>query len=165
MENRMDQITPLYYNDKKRFLRLTAQFAAGGFGYGAMEIFYRGYTHFSMIITGGVCFSLLIRISRSQRSLAQLCIAGGACITAVEFAVGCIVNLWLKWDVWDYSQQSAHLMGQICPKFFLLWCALCAAILPLCRYFRRFKAASVRTFKSAAVDEPARLSPAPADHP
>ena len=28
----------------------------------------------------------------------------GACIvTVLEFLTGCIVNLWLGWDVWDYT--------------------------------------------------------------
>lgn len=34
---------------------------------------------------------------------------------------GCIVNLWLGWNVWDYSTMPGNFMGQICPQFTLLW--------------------------------------------
>ena len=32
--------------------------------------------------------------------------AGAAVVLAVEFASGCILNLWLGLDVWDYSGPS-----------------------------------------------------------
>ena len=34
---------------------------------------------------------------------------------------GCIVNLWLGWDVWDYSGMPGNILGQVCPRYFLLW--------------------------------------------
>ena len=33
-------------------------FFTGGFLYCAIEIFYRGYSHVSMLIAGGICFLL-----------------------------------------------------------------------------------------------------------
>ena len=46
----------------------------------------------------------------------------GACvITALEFLTGCVVNLWLEWDVWDYSQLPGNVLGQVCPQYFILW--------------------------------------------
>ena len=46
----------------------------------------------------------------------------GACIiTALELGTGCIVNLWLCWDVWDYSGVPGNILGQICPQYFVLW--------------------------------------------
>ncbi len=46
------------------------------------------------------------------------CIISGGIITAVEFAFGCIFNLWLGLNVWDYSDVPYNVLGQICPKFF-----------------------------------------------
>ena len=64
-------------------------FLFGGVGYGILEILWRGYTHWTMLITGGVCFWLIYAISISFsfipvgiRSL-MCCLA----ISAVEFAV------------------------------------------------------------------------------
>ena len=45
----------------------------------------------------------------------------GAAITTAEFVTGCIVNLWLGWGVWDYSNLPGNSMGQICPQFSAIW--------------------------------------------
>ena len=46
---------------------------------------------------------------------------GGAIITVVEFVSGCIINLWLGWNVWDYSHIPLNILGQICLPFFFAW--------------------------------------------
>ena len=40
---------------------------------------------------------------------------------AVEFLSGCVLNLWLCLDVWDYSGLPGNVLGQICPAYGLLW--------------------------------------------
>ena len=47
--------------------------------------------------------------------------AGAAVVLAVEFASGCVLNLWLGLGVWDYSGLPGNVLGQICPAFGLLW--------------------------------------------
>lgn len=42
-------------------------------------------------------------------------------ITAVEFAAGLVLNIWLGLGVWDYSAMPLNIMGQVCPQFMLLW--------------------------------------------
>ena len=100
-----------------------------------MEILWRGYTHWTMTVTGGVCFTVLYILHIYARAIPFLwrCVLGSAAITLVEFAVGCTVNLWLGWDVWNYSDVPCNLLGQICLPFSLLWTALCAASCPICR--------------------------------
>lgn len=44
--------------------------------------------------------------------------------TIAEFVCGCIVNLWLKWDIWDYSNLPFNLLGQISLYFTLAWIPL-----------------------------------------
>ena len=34
-------------------------------------------------------------------------------ITAIELISGCILNLWCKFDIWDYSRAPLNLLGQI----------------------------------------------------
>ena len=99
----------------------------GGIGYGSLEILWRGRTHWTMIVTGGVCSVLMYLIAtRSREPLWKKWIMSAAVISAAEFAVGCIVNLKLGWNVWDYSAMPLNLMGQICPRFSFVW--LCLSI-------------------------------------
>lgn len=101
----------------------SAVFAIGSVAYSAIEILWRGYTHWTMSITGGICFSILYAVNTAcpSRRLWKKCVIGSATITSIEFAVGCIVNLWLKWNVWDYSQRPLNLMGQVCVLYTVLW--------------------------------------------
>jgi len=109
-------------------------FIFGGIGYGMLEILWRGYTHWTMLITGGICFLLIYVISIAFsfmpviiRSL-MCCLA----ISAVEFAVGCLVNLKLGWQVWDYSGNAFNIKGQVCVMYSSLWFALSLVLVPLC---------------------------------
>ena len=119
----------------KKIFEFATVFLIGGAAYSILEIFWRGYTHWSMTITGGICFAVLYALHVYARRLPFLlrCLLGSITITAAEFAAGCIVNLWLHWSVWDYSNVPLNLMGQICPLYSLLWFGLCAISAPVCR--------------------------------
>ena len=98
----------------------------GAFGYGGLEILWRGYTHWTMLLLGGVCFLLLYRIvTRLRCALWRRWLLSAAVITGLECICGCIVNLALNWNVWDYSGEPGNLLGQVCPRFFALWTLLC----------------------------------------
>ena len=51
--------------------------------------------------------------------------ACAALVTLVEFCAGCVLNLWLGLDIWDYSALPLHLYGQVCLPFSLAWWVLC----------------------------------------
>ena len=95
----------------------------GSLGYCAIELLWRGYSHWTMTVTGGVCFMLIYLTNRQMRgcSLLKRCIVCAVDVTAVELMVGCIVNLILDWNVWDYSDMAFSFMGQICLGFAVLW--------------------------------------------
>ena len=59
-------------------------------------------------------------------------------VTSVEFVVGCIVNLKLGWNVWDYSSQALDLMGQICPLFSLFWLLLSLPLILLAKLMKKY---------------------------
>lgn len=96
----------------------------GGIIYGALEILVRGHTHWTMIILGGVCFvaiGLINEVIPWEMPLTVQMLIGSIIITALEFCCGCIVNLWLGWDVWDYSKLWGNFLGQICPLYSVIW--------------------------------------------
>ena len=88
----------------------------GGTVYVFIELLWRGYSHWSMFLLGGVCFialGLINEIIPWEMPLTAQMFIGCTIITALEFITGCIVNLWLGWDVWDYSDLPYNLLGQI----------------------------------------------------
>ena len=115
-----------------------AIYTLGAFGYAGLELLFRGRTHWSMMLTGGLCLLLLYLIAvRSHWTKPQQWIAGAAIITTLEFLVGIVVNLHFGWAVWDYSTLPLNLFGQICPLFSLLWFSLCIPGSALCRKLHR----------------------------
>ena len=130
----------------KKIRRQFGLLALGGAGYGAIELLWRGFTHWTMVLTGGFCFSILYNLCGAMERCRrwQKCLAGSAIITVVEFGVGCLVNLRLKWNVWDYTNVPGNLLGQICLPFRFVWFLLCAPATALCDKLRRREAHSVR---------------------
>ena len=99
--------------------------AALGVMYVAMETVFRGYSHPSMLIVGGLCGVLVGAINQHPRfynaPVVLQSIVGAVIVLAVEFLAGCVLNLWLGLDVWDYTGQPGNILGQVCPLFGLLW--------------------------------------------
>ena len=103
-------------------------------GYSLLEILWRGYTHWTMGVTGGLCLSTLYRVSGAVKGwgTGARCALGSAIITAYELAAGWLVNLKLGWDVWDYSRLPFHFRGQICLLYSVIWFLLSMPIFGLC---------------------------------
>ncbi|MBQ2966571.1 MAG: hypothetical protein IJE10_00420 [Clostridia bacterium] len=103
--------------------RCFSLFIIGGIGYSLLEILWRGYTHPSMTVLGGICFVgidwINKRFKQCTKALRALCCAGF--ITVAEFLSGLLLNRWLKLGVWDYSNLKLHIMGQVSLLFSVLW--------------------------------------------
>lgn len=114
--------------------------AFGAVGYSIIEILWRGYTHWTMAIAGGIGFLMLCLLETRMRCrpLVQQVLLGSALITALELAVGIVVNLLFGLAVWDYSGEPWNFLGQICISYSMLWFLLCLILLPLIRGFRTF---------------------------
>lgn len=113
--------------------RTAGLFACGSAGYAALEILWRGYTHWTMALTGGVVFTAMAGLREQLRGvgLPRRCLAGAALITTAEFIVGCVVNLRYHMQVWDYSREKFNVLGQICAKYAALWALLSAPAMTL----------------------------------
>ena len=90
----------------------------GGVMYMLIEIAWRGYTHWSMGILGGVCFvavGLLNEIQQRPPIILQM--AQGAVIcTVLELLAGLVLNVWLGLDVWDYSGVPGNISWGRCAR-------------------------------------------------
>lgn len=113
-------------------------FLTGGVIYSLIEILFRGFTHWTMTLTGGLCLLILFTVfSEKKMSLPAKCLFGAFVITSLEFAVGCLVNIILGWDVWDYSHCPYNLWGQICLPFSAAWFLITIPVDFLCRGLNR----------------------------
>lgn len=117
----------------KRVKQDIAIFTANGISYCFIEILWRRYTHWTMAIIGGICFLILFRIFTSfeKISLIKKCLIGSGIITSIEFISGCIVNIWLKMGIWDYSSLPVNILGQVCLIYSFLWALLSIPIVYL----------------------------------
>ena len=114
-------------------------FSIGAVGYCLLELLWRGFTHPSMGIAGGLSFCLIAIIQKRLKPLnfVYRCIASGLGITVIELIFGGIFNLWLQRNVWDYSVMPFNLLGQVCLAYTVLWCGLSAPMLILTDILRQ----------------------------
>jgi uncharacterized membrane protein len=103
----------------------TAVFLSGAAIYGTIEMLSRGWTHWSMLLAGGICMTIMYHIAnRAHYPIWQKWVLSAAVITTVEFLLGVFFNMHLNWHIWDYSSRAYNLLGQICPAYSCIWLAL-----------------------------------------
>ena len=90
--------------------------AYGFWGYPFLEILFRGWSHWSMALAGGICFGLMGLVSDTlyRYRLPVRAMASAVTVLFVEFIFGCIFNLGMQLHIWDYSRELGNLAGQIC---------------------------------------------------
>ena len=119
--------------DSKGVGRQLLWMALGGVTYYGLEGVWHipsngGWAHVSMLLVGGLCFVLLGSLNQ-RRDFYHLpmrvqALAGALLVTAVEFVSGCVLNRWLRLDIWDYSHMPLNLLGQVCLLYTCLWLLL-----------------------------------------
>lgn len=111
----------------KVILKYIVLFLIGGFTYYLIEILWRGYSQWTMICLGGICFILMGYINEFyswDTPLWKQCGMSALIITVLEFITGCIINIKLGWNVWNYSDIPFNLLGQVCLPYSVLWVLL-----------------------------------------
>ncbi len=124
-----------------KFLLYFLLFLIGGFAYGGIEIVFRGYSHISMMIAGGICFILIGLINEifpNKIGIIKQMAISAVIITVVEFITGLIVNVWLGLKVWDYSELKLNFMGQISILYTLIWFFLSPLAILMDDYIRYY---------------------------
>lgn len=109
-----------------------------GFIYTNIELLFRGYTHPSMLIVGGLCGAFIGLINEKNHNIKmwKQCALGAIIILLLEFVSGYIINIKLGLGVWDYSGLKFNILGQISLLFGVLWFFLCIPIICLDDYLR-----------------------------
>ena len=123
----------------KSLIKYVVLFFFGGLVYYLIEILWRGYSHWTMIILGGLCFvvvGLINNILPWNMVIELQALIGAVLITSLEFVIGLIVNVNLGWDIWDYSNVPFNFLGQICLPFSLLWYVLSIIVIFTDDYIR-----------------------------
>ena len=113
-------------------------YSFGAIGYCFIETLWRGYTHWSMGILGGICFILMYQFERRFKKLNMLikAVILAIIITMFELLTGIIVNLIFELNVWDYSDLKYNFMGQISLIYSVFWFVLCIPCILLCRILK-----------------------------
>ena len=114
-----------------KFLRGCILFYIGGTAYMILEFVWRGRSHGSMFLLGGLCFLL---VGGGMSKLRKLPVPvrpllGSGIITGLELITGWLVNR--DHAVWDYRDQLFQFQGQICLAFSLLWVPVSLAAMEL----------------------------------
>lgn len=109
----------------------------GGCIYYGVELLFRGFSHWSMFLLGGLCFVFFYlqgSVVHWQDSLLIQTVRCMIFVVSSEFITGIIVNKWLLMDVWDYSDMPFQLFGQICLPFSVIFAGLCVMGILLSSY-------------------------------
>ena len=112
-------------------------FLIGAVLYPLIELGWRGRTHPSMALAGGIALAGLRSIAQTQtdRPLWQQALLGGLMITGIEYGIGRVFNR--RYQVWDYRRSPLNVKGQICLPYTAAWCALSACALAAMRSLRK----------------------------
>ncbi|MCI8293264.1 MAG: hypothetical protein HFH53_06990 [Hespellia sp.] len=111
--------------------------AIGGTLYYVFEIIFRGFSHWSMFVLGGICMIFCVQQGlwvHWQDPIWQQVLHCIIFITCGEFITGILVNKILHWNVWDYSGLPFQLFGQICLPFAAIFSLLCLVAIYLGAY-------------------------------
>ncbi len=126
-----------YLASKMKLYTILSMF--GGSVYCIIELAFRGRTHPSMALCGGLCFCAIYLINEKLRgsSILKQGLISCSLITMTELIFGFVVNICLGWDVWNYSNIGYDLLGQICLPFSCIWFVISFPCIFISRVFKK----------------------------
>lgn len=114
-------------------LERMALFVLGGFGYMGVEFAWRGGSHWTMFVAGGVCLCLLQQLAARSLPLPLVAGIGAAGASGLELLIGVFSRRVLHIVVWDYSREWGNLAGLVCPRYSFYWFLLCGWVILVLR--------------------------------
>ena len=110
-------------------------FLLGSGAYYFIEILWDGSSHWAMAVLGGICFiaiGLINEFLSWDMPMWKQAVIGSIIVTIF----GCILNIWLKLGIWDYSQMPLNILDQVCLVFSMFWFFLSILAILLDDYLR-----------------------------
>ena len=83
-----------------------------------------------------MCIGLLNESVKIKMSFVSQMVLSTFIITGLELITGLIVNVWLGWDIWDYSDLPYNFKGQICLLYSVLWFFACSVAIVMDDFLR-----------------------------
>lgn len=123
----------------KQLLKNIILFLIGGALYIVIELLWRGHSHWTMFILGGICFLYIGLINEEftwEMPLIKQMFIGAVVITMWELLFGILVNGAYNLNVWDYSNVPFNFLGQICLPYSILWFFISLPAIVLDDYLR-----------------------------
>lgn len=84
-----------------------------------------GYANIIMLPIGGLCGVCIGAINQVpcfyNSKIFYQCVISTLIILLIEFFSGCVLNIILQLNLWDYSERPLNLLGQVCPLYGILW--------------------------------------------
>lgn len=120
-------------------LKYLILFVLGGLIYCGIEMSWRGRTHWTMFIVGGLCFIFCGGINEWfdwEMPLWKQMLICSMGITGIEFISGVFINIVFKLNVWDYSNLPLNIFGQVSLLYSVLWFFLSLAAIVLDDWLR-----------------------------
>ncbi len=128
MEQGDDSLKGIILNDCRgtvcKLIKAAVLFVLGGCIYVLVEKLFRGYSHISMFLLGGIDFFLIGMLNEKRKlggNILKGALLGSFIITASELIAGYFLNIRLGLGVWDYSDLPFNFLGQISLYYSLLW--------------------------------------------
>lgn len=107
------------------FIKHFILFLIGGFSYYMIEMIWRGRSHMTMFVLGGLCFIIIGLVSQHRlingRNMILQLLIYSSIITLLELIFGLVFNIKLGLGIWDYSDLRFNFMGQISLVFSIIW--------------------------------------------
>ena len=106
----------------KLIIKYVVLFVIGGLVYCTIELMWRGRTHISSFIMGGIAILVVGGLNEDydwDMPIWYQMLLSSLFITAMEYVVG--INFNADYHIWDYRGLWLNVDGQICLGYSLLW--------------------------------------------
>ena len=106
----------------KFIIKYAVLFIMGGLVYCGIELMWRGRTHISSFIMGGIAILVVGGLNEGydwDMPVWYQMLLSSLFITAMEYVVG--INFNTDYHIWDYRELWLNVDGQICFGYSLLW--------------------------------------------
>lgn len=120
-----------------KVIRPLVLFGIGGLTYIMIELLWRGYSHWTMFLIGGLCFLLIGGINEVytfDMPLVQQMAISAVMVTMVELLAGLLINC--DYSIWDYRNMPFNILGQVCLPYTVLWFFLSLLAIVIDDYIR-----------------------------